>query len=190
MTDATERAYRWQAADGAGLEHLSLQVNDELIIAEGVVIGNDDQRGAFGCNYRICCDGGWRVRSVEVHVAGGASLVLTGDGHGQWRDGDGLLQAHLSGCMDVDIAATPFTNTLPIRRLGHTLRRRTGIAVVYIPVPSLLPRRAEQAYTLLPDGRVLYEGPIGAFQATLELDADGLVVHYPGLFTRIAAATP
>ena len=115
-------------------------------------------------------------------------MVLTSDGRGNWRDGDGADQPLLAGCIDVDIAATPFTNTLPVRRLGSALRRRTAIAVVYVPVPSLAPQRREQAYTLLPNGRCLYEGPIGEFQAELELDADGLVLRYPSLFTRLGPA--
>lgn len=179
-----QRAYRWQSDEGVGLEHLSLQYKDDVIVAEGVVVGDCDS-GPFGCSYRICCDARWRVRSVEVHAAGGESLVLTSDGHGNWRDGDGAAQASLSGCIDVDISATPFTNTLPIRRLGAQLSARTGITVVYIPVPSLEATRTEQAYTPLAGSRYLYEGPIGAFQAELEVDPDGLVLRYPALFTRL-----
>lgn len=178
-------AYRWQPLDGIGLEHLNLDYRDDVIVADGVVVG-DRGDGPFGCSYRICCDTAWRVRSVEVHAAGGASLVLTSDGDGHWCDGDGAAQPELAGCMDVDIAATPFTNTLPVRRLGAALQGRTPIAVVYIPVPSLATRRMEQAYTRLAGGRYLYEGPIGEFQAELDVDADGLVRHYPSLFTRLA----
>ncbi|WP_027864112.1 putative glycolipid-binding domain-containing protein [Massilia alkalitolerans] len=179
--------YRWQPLDGIGLEHLNLDYRDDVIVADGVVVG-DCGDGPFGCSYRICCDTAWRVRSVEVHAAGGASLVLTSDGSGHWRDGDGAVQPQLGGCTDVDIAATPFTNTLPVRRLGAVLQARTRIAVVYIPVPALAARRMEQAYTRLADGRYLYEWPIGDFQAELELDADGLVRHYPSLFTRLLPA--
>lgn len=136
-------AYRWQPLDGIGLEHLDLDYRDDVIVADGVVVGDR---------------------------------------------GDGADQPQLAGCLDVDIAATPFTNTLPVRRLGAALQRRTPIAVVYVAVPSLSVRRMEQAYTRLGGGRYLYEGPIGAFQAELELDADGLVRHYPSLFTRLSPA--
>lgn len=179
-----QRAYRWLSDDGVGLEHLCLWHKDDVIVAEGVVVG-DCGDGPFGCSYRICCDARWRVRSLDVHAAGGESLVLTSDGRGNWCDGDGRAQAGLSGCIDVDIAATPFTNTLPIRRLGKRLVQRTGITVVYVPVPSLEVRPAEQAYTLLEGSRYLYEGPIGAFQAELDVDADGLVLRYPALFRRL-----
>jgi len=181
------RTYRWRSEDGIGLEHLNLVLRDDLIVADGVVIGECSE-GPFGCSYRVCCDTAWQVRSVEVNAAGGESLVLTSDGAGNWLDGDGAAQPQLRGCIDVDIAATPFTNVLPIRRLGAALRQRTAITVVYIPVPSLKAQPAEQAYTRLLDDRCLYEGPVGAFQAMLELDPDGMVLRYPSLFTRLDAA--
>ncbi len=179
-----ERAYRWRSDEGVGLEHLNLHVREDLILADGVVIG-DCGEGPFGCSYRICCDLDWRVRSLEARVAGGASLVLTSDGNGRWRDGDGAGQAHLAGCIDVDIAATPFTNTLPIRRLGDALHQRTVIRVAYIAIPSLAFRPAAQAYTRLPDGRYQFESLDSDFRADLELDADKFVLRYPALFSRL-----
>lgn len=178
-----ERIYRFAPSDGTGLEHLSLQWREDVIVAEAVIVGDRD--GHYGCSYRICCDSDWQVRSVEVVVAGGASCVLTSDGKGGWRDGDGIELPALSGCIDVDISATPFTNTLPIRRLGARLRERTVIKVAYIKIPELGPRPMEQAYTLLPDGRYLYESVGGGFQAALTVDPEGVTLDYPGLFRRV-----
>ncbi|VXB74537.1 putative glycolipid-binding domain-containing protein [Massilia sp. 9I] len=179
-----QQSYRWRPEEGPGLEHLHLAYREDVIVADAVVIG-DRGDGAFGCSYRICCDLGWRVRSLEVHAAGGASLVLTSDGNGHWHDGDGRRQPQLDGCIDVDIAATPFTNTLPIRRLGAALAQRSIIAVAYVPLPSLKVERAEQAYTRLAAGRYLYENADGSFESELEVDADGLVLRYPSLFARL-----
>jgi len=182
-----ERSYRWLAEHGRGLEHLCLQFRDDVIVADGVVVGEDDAR-RFGCHYRICCDAGWQVRSVEVHVAGGASLVLTSDGRGNWRDGDGQAQPALSGCIDVDISATPFTNTLPIRRLGQQLAARTTIDVAYFLLPDLRLSCAAQAYTRLNERSYLFEDLDSGFRAEIAVDADGLVLHYPALFRRSGAA--
>lgn len=179
-----ERSYRWLAEHGRGLEHLSLQIGDDVIVADGIVVGEDAAR-RFGCSYRICCDAHWQVRSVEVHVAGGASIVLTSDGRGNWRDGDGLAQPRLAGCIDVDISATPFTNTLPIRRLGPGLAARTTIAVAYFLLPELELSRAEQAYTRLDAARYRFEALRSGFEAEILVDGDGLVQDYPGLFRRL-----
>jgi hypothetical protein len=179
-----ERSYRWLAGEGRGLEHLSLQIRDDVVVADGVIVGEDEGR-RFGASYRICCDAGWQVRSVEVHVAGGASCVLTSDGLGNWRDGDGLAQPQLAGCIDVDISATPFTNTLPIRRLGPRLAARTSIAVAYFLLPDMHLSRADQAYSLLGEGRYRFEAPGSGFEAEISVDRDGLVQDYPGLFRRL-----
>jgi len=180
-----QKIYRWQPVDGPGLEHLILRQGEDVIIAEGVVVGSDDD--FFGCSYRICCDVDWRVRSVEVNVAGGRSIVLTTDGDGHWRDGDGRARPQLDGCIDIDISATPFTNTLPIRRLSTQLAQRAELCMAWIRIPTLDVHRASQAYTWLPDGRYRFEALGTGFEAVLEVDADGLVLDYPALFRRVGA---
>lgn len=185
------KRYRWRSEDGFGLEHLDLRFGDDVIVAEGTVVGGqDDPDGPYGCHYRVCCDSGWRVRSVEVAVAGGVALVLTSDGGGVWRDGDGAALPMLDGCIDVDISATPFTNTLPIRRLGPRLDARTELFMAWINVSTLAVHRAPQAYTRKADGRYHFEALDIGFEALLEVDGDGMVRDYPGLFRRVDVSQP
>jgi len=98
---------------------------------------------------------------------------------------DRLIE-ELAGCIDVDIAATPFTNTLPIQRLRMKPGDRWDLRMVHVMVPELTFRAADQRYTCLtasPDGATFrYES--GSFQADLKVDPDGLVVEYPGLWRR------
>ena len=114
--------------------------------------------------------------------------MLTTDGTGAWRDGDGGQLPQLDGCIDVDISATPFTNTLPIRRLGAQLDARTELFMAWIQVPSLAVHRAPQAYTRLAERQFRFEALDIGFEATLEVDKDGLVRDYPGLFRRVETA--
>ena len=96
--------------------------------------------------------------------------------------------------MDIDFAATPFTNTLPIRRLGLQPGESAEVAVVYIDAPSLEVTPVRQRYTCLASdadgGRYRFEAlPYAAlpdgFMAELSVDADGLVRDYPPLFRRV-----
>jgi hypothetical protein len=58
------------------------------------------------------------VRELEIKdTATDQQQVLSADGKGRWFDAKGTHLAELDGCIDIDISATPFTNTLPIRRL-------------------------------------------------------------------------
>ncbi len=86
---------------------------------------------------------------------------------------------------------TPFTNTLPIRRLGLDHDESAQIETVYISVPEFQLETATQRYTCLDalnedGGRFRYESISSGFEAELPVDSDGLVIDYPALFDRIS----
>lgn len=176
--------YRWIPHAGPGVEHLAVWEEGGAIAAQGVVIG-DDEGNNFGAAYRIACDAAWRVRQAVVEVAGGGRLVLCADGAGHWHGGDGEAIPALDGCIDIDITATPFTNTLPIRRLGAAPSGRRTIEVAYVHVPQLTVEKAVQAYTRLGKNLYRFEAVGADFEAELEVDDAGFVVRYPGLFQRV-----
>lgn len=185
---------RWRPLEGEGLEHLTIRAldasNGAVIRAESVLIGG---RGgpAYGVRYRIDCDGGWRVVSLALDTTDGRSLHLTSDGDGHWRTAEGTSLPRFDGCIDIDLAGTPFTNTLPIRRLK--LDRRSGTAklkMLYVPFDSFEPTVDGQHYTCLEDGRLYhYEAEDLSFSADLPVDEDGLVIDYPTLFQRLLPET-
>jgi uncharacterized protein len=179
------REVRWASEEGEGIEHLVFDARDDGFFVESAVIGQRYGK-SYGLCYRVRCDRRWRATEVFVTVMGGGSLELHGDGEGHWHDGHGLVLSALEGCIDVDIAATPYTNTLPIRRLPLAQGERQPIAVVYISTPDLQVTRAEQAYTCIELNREYrYEGIFRDFSANLKIDDDGLVIDYPTLFTRL-----
>jgi uncharacterized protein len=176
---------RWQSWDGpdAGLEHLEIRLDGDHVLAEGVVIGSlDGER--FGLDYRLVLDRAWRVREAGLRTTAGRVLQLTGDGTGLWTV-NGHVDESLRGCIDLDIQATPFTNTLPVRRLTWSPGRAATIEVAYIDVPSLKVEPSPQRYTaLVPGSRYRFEALDTGFTADLSVDAEGLVLDYPGLFRR------
>lgn len=189
----------WAAAAGPGVEHLRLSLGPAGAIADGVVVGVEEGR-AFRVRYLIRCDAGWRVREVRVEALeiDADEVVLLADGAGRWTDGRGEPLPELDGCLDVDLSATPFTNTLPIRRLGLRPGESAELAVAYVAVPGLGVEAVRQRYGCLevgPDGgRYRYESPPDeglpeGFVAELVVDGDGLVADYPGLFRRVWRAS-
>ena len=178
-----ERTYRWKALEGSGLEVLRLRVKEE-VSADGMLIG-DRSGEPYALRYRILCDTRWGVRELHVEGLDGTRLTLLGDGAGRWTDGAGRRIDALDGAIDIDLAASPFTNTLPLRRLGKTLHQRTIITVVYVAVPDLSVSLARQAYTRIGSHRARFEGLDSDFQAELDVDEDDLVLRYPGLFERL-----
>ncbi|HEX8940087.1 MAG TPA: putative glycolipid-binding domain-containing protein, partial [Candidatus Limnocylindrales bacterium] len=101
-----------------------------------------------------------------------------------WRDAEPL---GIDGCPDVDLVVTPATNTLPIRRLGLQAGETATIRALWIRVPSLELVVAEQEYACHAPGRYRYRA--GSFAADLEVDEDGLVVDYAGIWRRAAEET-
>jgi uncharacterized protein len=87
----------------------------------------------FRLSYEVRCDPYWRVRAARVGVPGEPPRVeLFSDGEGNWTGSDGQAVSYLRGCEYVDISETPFTNTLPIRRLGLAPGESAEIAVAYL----------------------------------------------------------
>ncbi len=185
---------RWRPLEGEGLEHLTLTstatTDGAVIRAVGVLIGS--RGGApYGVRYRIDCDERWQVRKLMVDTTDGRSLHLRSDHPGEWMTAAGAALPEFDGCIDIDLAGTPFTNTLPIRRLG--LDRNAGtvkLKMLYVPFDTFKPVVDGQHYTCLDDFRLYrYEAEDRSFAADLPVDEDGLVIDYPTLFQRLSPET-
>jgi uncharacterized protein len=182
------REVMWMAWDKPGLGHLRMAVRDSGVVADGLVLGMAEGR-PFRIAYDVRCDADWRVRATRVGVPGEPPKVeLHSDGVGSWTGPDGRAVAYLEGCEYVDISETPFTNTLPIRRLGLAPGESAEIPVAYFEGAELQPWPEPQRYTCLQKdnsgGLYRFLSLDGGFTADLPVDADGLVLDYPELFKR------
>ena len=142
----------------------------------------------LACSFRVEVDDAWATRRVEVSsvsAGGERRLLLTADDDRHWWR-DGVRAPGLDGCVDVDVAATPLTNTLPIRRLASlAVGQQVTTPVAWVDVPALGVTRVEQTYRRLGPSRWRYSDDAhGAFELTD--DDDGLVVDYTGMATRVA----
>lgn len=180
------RTIRWSAWDGCeeGLEHVDVRPADGGLTISGVVIGRADGT-KFGLHYRLKVDSSWRTRAVHLQTTSGHVLDLESNGQGSWIE-NGKTRPELQGCLDVDIQATPLTNTLPIRRLEWEAGQMADIRLCYITVPDLIVSPRDQRYTVLTPGALYrFESLENGFTADLPVDQDGFVRDYPGLFRRL-----
>jgi hypothetical protein len=180
----------WSAWNAPGLEHLRLAMYNDGVVADGIVLSLTEGR-PFRVAYEVRCDAGWRVRRARVGIPGseGPSVSVLSDGEGNWTTSDGRLLPELKGCIDVDISVTPFTNSLPIRRLGLAPMESTEVSVAYFEGTELQAWPEPQRYTCLEKGEwgglYRYLSLEGGFTAELPVDGVGLVLDYPGLFRRV-----
>ena len=187
---ARERDILWEPCADPGLEHLSVRFDPRGLVADGVIIRQRPGTVPFRLWYRIQCDEATRVRSAQAWIESPEErhVDLRADGSGNWTDGTGGSIPGLAGCIDIDIAATPFTNTLPILRLGLAPGQNAEIDVVYLTIPELELRPLRQRYSCLrteADRSVyLYQNCVSGFAAELPVDTDGLVLDYPGQWRR------
>ena len=184
------REVMWSAWDAPGLGHLHLAMHKDGVIADGIVIGVAEGP-PFRVAYEVRCDSSWRVRAIRVGNPGSEvpGVDLLSDGQGNWTRPDGRAVPELRGCIDVDISVTPFTNTLPIRRLGLAPTESVELSVAYFEGTELQAWPEPQQYTCLEKsdrgGLYRFLSLDGGFTADLPVDADGLVLDYPGLFKRV-----
>jgi hypothetical protein len=95
---------------------------------------------------------------------------------GRWyRDGELLVLG--PDCLDLDLALSPATNTLPIRRLDLDVGAVADITTAWVRIPELTVARSEQRYERISEH--VYRFTTDDFIADLEVDDFGIVTHYP-----------
>jgi uncharacterized protein len=147
---------------------------------------------AWGIRYAFTLDDRWVTRAARVvgRSASGAHQVrLESDGSGMWRV-DGAVAPQLSGCFDVDLEASAWTNALPVNRLGLDIGEKADAPAAFVRAPTLRVERLVQTYARLADDGegALYEyaAPAFDFRAVLTFDRFGFVLDYPGIAVRVA----
>ena len=162
-------------------ELCELQLRDDGLVATGAQLGSAPT--PYRAAYELEARSGWVTRRLRVEVAGVGSVELIHDGKGNWAGVDNAEE--LQGALDCDLAFSPLTNLMPVRR--HRLHEEPGAVdfdVAWVSLPDLNVHRSQQRYEHLEAGLVRFSSD--GFVADLELDADGLVVTYPGLARRVS----
>ena len=148
-----------------------------------------------GCHfqYEVVADAAFRTKTAAVVGYLGRKAIdlrIRSAGSGRWRV-NGVRNADLDGCIDVDLSFTPATNLLALRRLGLKVGEHAKAPAVYLEFPSLRFTRLPQRYERLGRTTYAYEAPTVGYTGTLHVSSLGAVLRYPGLFEllRIPSTT-
>jgi uncharacterized protein len=191
----------WTGVEEWLTEAASVELGENGLRASGIQLGAEP--APFRVDYRLEAPDRYVTGELELTAtAEGWSrhLLLTHDGSGKWRaevsdEGDvpgGPWEGELpdlAEARDIDIENSPLTNTMPILREGFQAGGSGDFVMAFVRMPTLRVEASPQRYEHV---RSTEDGPVvryisrdGDFTAELELDRDGLLVHYPRLARRV-----
>jgi uncharacterized protein len=175
----------WTGLEYGSLEHCTLTLSDGQYVVNSTIIGLYHNR-RYKVDYQLKTNPQWETVFVEIKTQFDhqvSTLCFESDGKGNWSENGWPLE-EFSGCIDVDISLTPFTNSLPINRLQPPLQETQLIKVLYIDILKNQQKAVQQKYTRLSSNEYLFETVPNDFEALLTVDEFGLVQQYPQLFER------
>jgi hypothetical protein len=189
----TSRLLVWRGLDEWRAECASAVLHDDRLEARGVQLGSEPI--PYRLDYDLETGAGFVTVRLALTATGDGwsrSLDLRRNGHGAWElpgtgagaeelGGPGGDPAELDGALDCDLAFSPLTNFMPIRRDAGG---PADYLMAWVSVPDLRVHRSAQRYEPLGERRVRFSDETG-FTADLELDEDGFIERYPGLAERL-----
>lgn len=188
-TQLLDHQVLWRRWQDPGIEHLHIREQADRVVADGYIVGDIDGV-LLRAHYLVRSDTAYQFQSLQLDMTYPSEQVLnlsrTLDG--KWKSAAEADIPLLSSCTEIDISVSPFTNTLPIRRLQLEEGQSAEITVAYIEFPELSVRPERQRYTLLQrdHGQSIYyfEHLAVGYSVEITVDQNGLVLDYPELFRR------
>jgi uncharacterized protein len=185
----------WAGVAALRLEAARVVLGDRSMRASGsLVSARHDGAEAYSASYSLATDEAGVVQRLTVRTirAQGEQYVsLTRSEEGNWLvdrvdQGAGTMRTDFGGALDVDLAFSPLFNAVPVRRLGlHRSAVQHDLPVVFGSLPALEVGCVRQTYRTVAVGETtVVSFASEVLEAEFTVDADGLVLEYPGLARR------
>lgn len=169
---------RWNRVDGEGIEQVEIRWENEGWTVTSEV-------GGPNISYVLRLSATWAVQQFLLfRDLDEPDLWLGTDGGGRWGEMNGAHRPDLDGCHDIHLPITPFTNTLPIRRLALDVGDAADITVAVVDTDTLGIVPVKQRYIRVGPQRFAYSNLDTGFETEFDIDPYGLIHDYPEHFNR------
>lgn len=168
----------WSAWDGTPASNVTLRWENEGWTAE-VALHTDNALAIIRLSAQ------WMVQQMLLfRDMDEPDLWLATDGHGRWGEMNGAHRTELDGCVDIDFANTPFTNSIVTHRLPLHVGHTADLQVITIDVETLNVESMPQRYTRHDEFAWEYTSLLDGTTHAARVDEYGLVVDEHGAFRR------
>lgn len=171
----TTRRVTWRRTDDPETdEHATLSVRGAGLSLVGTVLGADGGV-PIRIEYRLLVDGTGLTSAAHVRDLRGfeqRTVAIERSEKGAWSV-NGAAARGLKGCTDVDLAFSPSTGALPIRRLRLGIGASQRVRAARVEYPELTVTAIEQTYRRLDE--YTYQRESGPLTAELVVDDEGVI---------------
>jgi len=183
--DAVIREVVWGGLRTASLDYCTARKVTEGWRFDGMLIMKP-RTGPFCVRYEILLDKKFKTRSLIVgKTESGLERRKKIESRRSVWHVDGRERSDLRECIDVDLEASPVTNTIPIRRTRLRVGQKVNLSVVWVRFPTLEVSPLKQSYERLTARKYMYRSASG-FSAKLAVDDFGLVTRYGNIWKKIS----
>lgn len=183
MTGQTVATVRWRALEHDGTDTCRLARVDHGWLLVGHARFRDSE-GFAALDYVVRCGPDWHTLGADVAGKHGSrDILLRVEVHeGEWLLND-RLQPQVEGARDVDLAFTPATNLMPLRRMMGQSQTSLHVSAAWLRYPNGDLRMLDQTYDTGGSAEMVsYSAEQTGYATQLCVDHSGFVTLYPGLW--------
>ena len=176
----------WKGIDYDTDEHCAITYHEESVMVHSEIEGWIHNKAVYA-EYWIKLNNNWEVQEFEINASVADKQykhALQIDKNDHWKCKKNLPHFDFEGIRFIDISLTPFTNTLPVNGLNLKEGDSAEFDLIYIDILENRMEKQRQKYTRLSGNQYKFDNLKG-FTASIEVDNDGLVINYPGLFELV-----
>ena len=177
-----ESSILWRRLDTPGHDACQLRSSTVGWQLDGTAVFRHDESPAR-LDYSLTCDRSWLTQ--QGHVSGwiGSRVIdlRVARDAGVWTLNGEVIEG-LGECLDLDLAFTPATNLVQLRRMALAEGDAADAPVAWLDASTGTLELLRQRYERRSETTYWYEAPRFGYAALLEVTPTGFVRRYPGLW--------